>query len=48
MHLYGGTVHGFTNPEAERRNMPNAACYSPEAGARPWAVLQLLFSEALG
>ncbi len=39
MHLYGGTVHGFTNSETERRNAPNAIRYSPEAGARPWTVL---------
>ena len=47
MHLYGGTVHSFTNPEAAKLNMPDAIRYSAEADARSWASLQALFSEAL-
>jgi dienelactone hydrolase len=47
MHLYGNTVHSFTNPEAARRNMPDAIRYSAEADARSWAALQQLFSETL-
>ncbi len=47
MHLYGDTVHSFTNPEAARRNMPEAIRYSAEADARSWAALQQLFSETL-
>ena len=48
MHLYGNTVHSFTNQEAAKRNMPNAIRYSAEADTRSWASLQELFSETLG
>jgi dienelactone hydrolase len=47
MHLYGNTVHSFTNPEAAKRNMPDAIRYSREADKRSWAALQELFSETL-
>ena len=47
MHLYGGTVHSFTAPEAASRNMPDAIRYSPAADARSWASLTALFAEAL-
>jgi len=47
MHLYGGTVHSFTNAEAAKRNMPAALRYSAEADARSWAAMQALFSETL-
>ena len=47
MHLYGGTVHSFTNQEAGARNMPDAIRYSAEADARSWAAMQQLFSETL-
>ena len=48
MHLYGKTVHSFTNPGAAKRNMPDAIRYSAEADARSWAAMQELFSETLG
>lgn len=48
MHLYGKTVHSFTNPQAAKRNMPDAIRYSAEADARSWASLRELFSETLG
>jgi dienelactone hydrolase len=47
MHLYGNTVHSFTNTEAEKRNMPNAIRYNAEADARSWASLVELFGETL-
>lgn len=47
VHLYGNTVHSFTNPEAAKRNMPDAIRYDAEADARSWASLQQLFSETL-
>ena len=47
MHLYGNTVHSFTNQGAAKRNMPDAIRYSPEADARSWASMQQLFSETL-
>ncbi len=48
MHLYGRTVHSFTNQEAGKRNMPDAIRYSPEADARSWASMRALFDETLG
>jgi dienelactone hydrolase len=47
MHLYGGTVHSFTNREAAKRNRPEAIRYGAEADARSWASMELLFKEAL-
>jgi dienelactone hydrolase len=47
MHLYGNTVHSFTNQEAARRNRPEAIRYSAESDARSWAAMQQLFSETL-
>ncbi len=47
MHVYGNTVHSFTNPKAADANMPDAIRYSAEADARSWASLQTLFAEAL-
>jgi dienelactone hydrolase len=47
MHLYGGTVHSFTNQEAAKRNKPEAIRYSAEADARSWASMEQLFRETL-
>ena len=47
MHLYGNTVHSFTNQGAAARNMPDAIRYSPEADTRSWASMRALFDEAL-
>jgi dienelactone hydrolase len=47
MHLYGGTVHSFTNREADERGRPEAMRYSAEADARSWASMQKLFSRTL-
>ena len=47
MHLYGNTVHSFTNQGAAARNMPDAIRYSLEADARSWASMQALFDETL-
>ena len=47
MHLYGNTVHGFTNPNAAKRNRPDAIRHSPEADVRSWASMQALFAETL-
>jgi dienelactone hydrolase len=47
MHLYGKTVHSFTNHGAAKRNMPDAIRYSPEADARSWAAMQQVFAETL-
>ncbi len=47
MHVYGNTVHSFTNQQAAKRHMPDAIRYSAEADARSWVSLQELFSETL-
>jgi dienelactone hydrolase len=47
MHLYGGTVHSFTNPEAGKRNMPEAIRFNADADARSWAAMRQLFSETI-
>ncbi len=47
MHLYGNTVHSFTNEQAAAANMPNAIRYNAEADARSWASMQELFNETL-
>ncbi len=47
MHLYGGTVHSFTNRAAAQVNRPDAVRYSAEADARSWASMDQLFKETL-
>ncbi len=46
MHLYGDTVHSFTNPHAAKRGMPEAIRYSAEADKRSWLAMTALFEEA--
>jgi dienelactone hydrolase len=46
MHLYGGTVHSFTNREADARNNP-AMRYSEVADKESWAAMQELFTATL-
>jgi dienelactone hydrolase len=43
MHLYGGTVHSFTNPEADG-TLP-AIKYDADADRRSWRAMQDLFAE---
>lgn len=47
IHVYGGTVHSFTNPTADRRDMPDALRYSPTADRRSWASMLALFDDCL-
>ena len=47
MHLFGRTVHSFTNQQAAAANMPDAIRYSAESDARSWASMRELFSETL-
>lgn len=47
MHLYGNTVHSFTNVEAAKRNMPDAIRYNAEADASSWSSMRELFAETL-
>lgn len=45
MHVYGGVVHSFTNPEADRLGMPLMARYDASADARSWAAMRAFFDE---
>jgi len=44
IHLYGGTCHGFTSPEAGSNPRPGFG-YSASADRRAWAALRLFLSE---
>jgi dienelactone hydrolase len=46
--LYDGAVHSFTNPEAAKRNMPEAIRYSAEADERSWAAALDVLFDTLG
>lgn len=45
LHLYGGVVHSFTNPEADAMGMPDTLRYDAGADARSWASMRQLFDE---
>ena len=47
LHLYGGVVHSFTNPDADARGMPEFLRYDATADARSWAAMHALLDEAL-
>ena len=44
---YGGAVHSFTNPDADKFGNP-ALAYNAAADRRSWAAMLALFEEALG
>ena len=44
MHLYGGVVHSFTNPEAAAMGMPEVARYDAAADRQSWDAMMALFS----
>jgi dienelactone hydrolase len=45
MSLYGGVVHSFTNPAADRMNRPDTLRYDATADARSWQQMRDLFDE---
>ena len=45
MNLYGGVVHSFTNPEADKRGMPKRVRYDAKADARSWTEMSAFFDE---
>ena len=45
--VYGGTKHGFTNPEADSHHIPNIS-YNAQSDARSWAALNDFFAEVFG
>jgi dienelactone hydrolase len=48
MHLYGGGVHSFTNPEADKAGNPAALRYDAGADKRPWTEMLALSDEVFG
>jgi dienelactone hydrolase len=44
---YGGTVHSFTNPDADRVGVPGIA-YNTLADARSWKAMATFFEEIFG
>jgi dienelactone hydrolase len=46
MHIYGNTVHSFTNPSAANAKRPDAVRYNPVADERSWQAMQTHFMEA--
>ncbi|WP_137390496.1 dienelactone hydrolase family protein [Rhodoligotrophos defluvii] len=45
LHLYGGVVHSFTNPAADRLGRPDFARYDAGADARSWSEMLAVFNE---
>jgi len=47
MHIYGNTVHSFTNPAATDPALAHAVRYNPAADARSWSALTALLAETI-
>lgn len=47
LYLFGNAVHGFTNPDADRRNMAALKYHRPTA-ERSWRAMRDLFDETFG
>jgi dienelactone hydrolase len=45
--LYGGAMHGFTNPAADRAGRPGIAYHAP-SDIRSWAAMRQFFLELFG
>jgi dienelactone hydrolase len=45
MDVYGGVVHSFTNPDADKAGRTQVSRYSAKAAARSWATMRAFFSE---
>ncbi len=45
MSVYGGTVHSFTNKEADKLGRPEFAAYNRQADERSWSEMISLFNE---
>ncbi len=44
LHLFGAVGHAYTNPDADRLNMPGYG-YNPSADKRSWLMMLALFEE---
>jgi len=47
MNVYGGAVHSFTNPEADKHGIPGIA-YNKRADERSWQDMKTVFQEVFG
>jgi len=47
MNVYGGAVHSFTNPEADKHGIPGIA-YNKRADERSWEAMKSVFKEVFG
>jgi dienelactone hydrolase len=47
INIYGGAVHAFTNPDADKHGIPGIA-YNAAADRRSWQAMQLFFNETFG
>ncbi|MBV9273040.1 MAG: dienelactone hydrolase family protein [Verrucomicrobia bacterium] len=45
MHLYGGVVHSFTNPEADKAGRTEISRYNAKAADRSWASMLAFLKE---
>lgn len=45
MSVYGGTLHSFTNREADKLGRPGLAAYNKQADERSWSEMMSLFGE---
>lgn len=46
--LYGGVVHSYTNPDADKAGMPDVLRYDARADRRSWRQMASLLEEAFG
>ena len=44
INIYGGAVHSFTNPDADKHGIPGIA-YNAQADHRSWEAMQRFFNE---
>jgi len=48
MHLYGGVVHSFTNPDADKAGRTHVSRYDAKAASRSWATMRAFLDEIFG
>jgi dienelactone hydrolase len=47
IHVYGNTLHAFTDPDIDALGLP-VARYNKDADERSWVAMRQLFEERLG
>jgi dienelactone hydrolase len=45
MNVYGGVVHSFTNPDADKAGLPQQLRYDAKADTRSWQEMCAFFEE---